>query len=265
MRIKDITDHLESIAPLHLQESYDNAGLIVGDATDKVKGVLVCLDSTPEVVDEAVEMGCNLIIAHHPIIFSGLKKLTGADYIQRTVIKAIREGIAIYAIHTNLDNVLSSGVNGRIAKRLGLENISPLAPLPNSADPDLGAGVIGTLTAPMTESDFLAYLKLHMKVEVIRHTKLLGSEVQTVAVCGGSGSFLLGQAIGNEADVFVTGDFKYHQFFDANGEIVIADIGHFESEQFTVDLLCDLITDKFPNFAPNSSERAVNPVRYYTG
>lgn len=265
MRIKDITDYLESIAPLHLQESYDNAGLMTGDSEEEVKGILVCLDSTPEVVDEAIEKGCNLIIAHHPIIFSGLKQLTGADYIQRTVIKAIRANVAIYAIHTNLDNVLSRGVNGRIAERLGLQDIRPLAPLKYSDNPDLGAGVIGTLDEAMPEADFLAYLKKTMKVEVVRHTALLDAEVKTVAICGGSGSFLLGEAIAGRADVFVTGDFKYHQFFDANGKIVIADIGHFESEQFTVDLICDLITEKFPNFAPNSSERAVNPVRYYTG
>ncbi len=265
MRIKEITEYLESIAPLHLQESYDNAGLITGDSEAEVEGILVCLDSTPEVVDEAVEKGCNLIIAHHPIIFSGLKQLTGADYIQETVIKAIRQNVAIYAIHTNLDNVLSRGVNGRIAQRLGLQDIRPLAPLAQNDNPDLGAGVIGELNSRMSESDFLAYLKKNMQVEVVRHTALLGSGVKRVAVCGGSGSFLLGRAIADKADVFVTGDFKYHQFFDANGKIVIADIGHFESEQFTVDLICDLITEKFPNFAPNSSERAVNPVRYYTG
>ena len=264
MKINDIIDCLEAIAPPHLQESYDNSGLITGDKNRDVTGVLVCLDSTPEVIEEAVEKGCNLVIAHHPIIFSGLKQITGANYIERTVIAAIKNDVAIYAIHTNLDNVLSKGVNGKIAQRLGLKNCSPLKPMDPVTNPDLGAGVIGELDNPMSEEAFLGHLKSSMKVEVIRHTRMLGGEVRKVAVCGGSGSFLLSHAISQGAEVFVTGDFKYHQFFDADDKIVIADIGHYESEQFTVDLICELITEKFPNFAPDSSKRGSNPIIYYT-
>jgi len=229
MQIKDIVTHLESIAPLYLQESYDNSGLLVGDSAAEVKGVLVCLDSTPEVIDEAVEKGCNLVISHHPIIFGGLKQLTGSNYIEQTVINAVRNDVAIYAIHTNLDNVLSKGVNGRIAERMGLTNTRPLLQKSDSTDLDHGAGVIGDLPGDMAEAEFLAHLKTSMGVEVVRHTVLLDNKVQKVAVCGGSGSFLLGEAIAAGAEVFVTGDFKYHQFFDADGKIVIAYVGHFES------------------------------------
>ena len=265
MKIREIINALEAIAPPHLQESYDNSGLIVGDADREVEGVLVCLDSIPEVIDEAISKGCNLVIAHHPIVFGGLKSITGKNYVERTVIAAIKNDIAIYAIHTNLDNVLSSGVNGRIAQQLGLVSCSPLRPLSSDpSDADRGAGVIGQLAAPMGEKQFLQFLKERMQTAVIRHTGLLGKEVRTVAVCGGSGSFLLEDAVALGADFFVTGDYKYHQFFDADGRLVIADIGHYESEQFTIDLLCDLIRQNFPKFAPNSSEIGSNPITYYS-
>ena len=264
MKIKDVIMCLEDVAPPHLQESYDNSGLLVGDRETDVKGIMVCLDSTPEVVEEAVEYGCNLIVAHHPIIFAGLKSITGRTYIERTVISAIKHDIAIYAVHTNLDNVLYRGVNSKIADRLDLQHCSILRPHPDTEDAVTGAGLVGNLEHPMSEKDFLAFLKSSMNVQVIRHTKLLGATVQRVAVCGGSGSFLLNDAIEEGAQVFVTADFKYHQFFDADDKIVIADIGHYESEQFTVDLLCDIIRDYFPNFAPNSSKRASNPIIYHT-
>ena len=261
MKIKDIIQCLESVAPPHLQESYDNSGLIVGDADAEVSGVLVCLDSTLEVVEEAIASGCNLIVAHHPIVFSGLKRITGSTYVEQTVIAAIKHDIAIYAIHTNLDNVLYRGVNSRIAERIGLTNNSILRPLPDSTD--TGAGLVGDLAEPMAEATFLAHVKDAMQAGVVRHTKFLGKPISRVAICGGSGSFLLQDAIMAGADVFVTADFKYHQFFDAEEKIVIADIGHFESEQFTVDLLCEIISDYFPNFAPNSSKRASNPINYH--
>lgn len=265
MKISEVINALEEIAPPHLQESYDNSGLIVGDANRQVKGILVCLDSIPEVIEEAVQKGCNLVVAHHPIVFSGLKKINGSNYVERAVIMAIKHDVAIYAIHTNLDNVLSSGVNGKIAARLGLHQCRPLR-LHKSAsgDPDIGAGVVGELLQSMSEAEFLSFLKERMATPLIRHTKLLGNEVRTVAVCGGSGSFLLEDAVAAGADVFVTGDYKYHQFFDADGRLVIADIGHYESEQFTIDLLCDLIQQNFPKFAPNSSEIASNPIIYYS-
>jgi dinuclear metal center YbgI/SA1388 family protein len=265
MTISDIIGALEAIAPPHLQESYDNSGLLVGNAGKEVTGVLVSLDTTPDIVREAKEKNCNLIVSHHPIIFTGLKQLTGENYVQQTVIEAIRNDIAIYAIHTNLDNVLEKGVNGKIAEKLGLNECETLRPHPDHPDGfQIGAGVLGLLAQPMHEQDFLAHLKKSMQVSVIRHTALAGKSIQTVAVCGGSGSFLLPDAIRAGADVFVTGDFKYHEFFDANGRIVIADIGHYESEQFTVELICGIITDNFPKFAPDSSDRGTNPIIYYT-
>ncbi len=265
MKITDIIAALEAIAPPALQESYDNSGLIVGDADREVTGVLVSLDTTPEIVGEAIEKNCNLIVSHHPVIFSGLKQLTGKNYVEKTVIDAIRNDISIYAIHTNLDNVLDGGVNGKIAQRIGLQECEALRSHPDHpGSTRIGAGVVGKLSQPMSEEKFLAHLKDSMQVNVIRHTRMLNKPVQVIAVCGGSGSFLISDAINSGADFFVTGDFKYHEFFDADGKIVIADIGHFESEQFTVELICGIITEKFPKFAPDSSEKGTNPIIYYT-
>lgn len=350
MKIKDITAYLESIAPPLLQESYDNAGLITGEPEAEATGALICLDSTEAVVDEAIARRCNLIIAHHPILFKGLKRLTGRSYVERVLIKAIRNGIAIYAIHTNLDNVHHQGVNGRIAEKLGLVGARILAPkqllkklsvllppahsetarqalfaagagssggapghshatlgvgtspgqtgaqvkleayfqapqeaavlkslrdsLPGqpftyeivsieNPDARAGAGMIGQLPKAMNERAFLKHLKESMKLSCIRHTVLRGAPVRTVALCGGAGSFLLSQALAQGADAFVTADFKYHEFFDADNRIVIADIGHYESEQFTIELLYDIISQKFSNFAAYCTEVNTNPVQYF--
>ena len=265
MLIQDVIDALEAVAPPHLQESYDNSGLIAGTSTNEVTGILVSLDATPEIVDEAIAKGCNLVVSHHPIVFRGLKSITGKSYVERSIIKAIKNDVALYAIHTNLDNVLVNGVNGKIAERLGLMDLDVLRHHPDH-DPggEIGAGIIGYLHKPMTEQDFLQHLKSPMNAEVVKHTALTGTNVEKIAICGGSGSFLLGDAIRAGADFFVTADFKYHEFFDAEGKVVIADIGHFESEQFTIDLLCDIIRENFPTFAPNSAETNTNPVNYYT-
>lgn len=260
MQIKDILSILESIAPPHLQESYDNAGLIVGDPEVPVTGVLFCLDSTEAVVNEAVEKGCNLVVAHHPIVFRGLKRLNGANYVERTVMLAIRQNVAIYAIHTNLDNVYHLGVNTKIAERLGLANTRILAPKPGQVD--IGAGLLGELPTPVSEIEFLQNAKKNLRTNCVRHTALRGKTVRTVAVCGGSGSFLLPEALRAGADAFVTADFKYHEFFDAEGKLVIADIGHFESEQFTIELLHDIVREKFPTFALHLTEVNTNPVFY---
>jgi dinuclear metal center YbgI/SA1388 family protein len=338
MRIKELTSYLETIAPSVYQEEYDNAGLIVGDPNAEIKGILLCLDSTEVIVEEAIMKGCNVIIAHHPIVFRGLKKIIGKNYVERTIIKAIKNDIAIYAIHTNLDNVYYQGVNTKICEKLGLEHTQILLPkkvlkqyavtvpmeqerivrnlllsagLPevsasraieyktdgseeqarltaiapmgmetrilnalNKTDTvleinnletvgkELGAGMLGYLVQPMAEMDFLQHLKKVFHAGVVRYTGLRGREVRTVAVCGGSGSFLLGNAIAQGADVFVTADFKYHEFFDADGKIVIADIGHFESEQFTIELLYEIISKKFTNFALRCTEVSTNPVHY---
>lgn len=365
MRIKDLTAYLEKLAPLSYQESYDNAGLIVGNPNEIITGVLVCLDSTEDVVEEAIQRGCNIIVAHHPIVFKGLKKFTGKNYVERTIIKAIKNDIAIYATHTNLDNIVN-GVSFKIAQLLGLQQVRILAPKadllmklvvfvpvdntgqlldalyaagageignysqcsfrvegkgtfkPNAqANPvigqtggameeveenrievifpaylknqilaamrkghvyeevayylnmlsnenqEVGSGAVGILPQEMAETDFLAYLKQNMKVSVIRHTSLLNKPIRKVAVCGGAGSFLLGDAIRAGADIFITADYKYHEFFDAENRIIIADIGHYESEQFTKELLKDYICKKFTNFAVHLSETPTNPVKYY--
>ena len=262
VKIKEITAHLESIAPLYLQESYDNAGLITGDPNWEVTNVLCSLDCTEAVVEEAVERGCNLVVAHHPIVFRGLKRLNGRNYVERTIIKAIKQDVAIYAIHTNLDNVLYRGVNAKIAERLGLLNTEILLAKPEVANPAIGAGVIGELPTAMQEAAFLQWLKQTMLTGCVRHTRLLGKPIQTVALCGGSGSFLLPAAIARRADVYITADFKYHEFFDADGHLVIADIGHFETEQFTIDLLHEIISEKFTTFAPLKTSVNTNPVHY---
>jgi len=260
-KIHHILSILEAVAPPHLQESYDNAGLIVGDPNAEVKGVLFCLDSTEAIVDEAVSLGCNLIVAHHPIVFRGLKRLNGTNYVERTVIKAVQQNVAIYAIHTNLDNVHRQGVNAKIAERLGLSNTRILSPKPG-ADVGIGAGLIGQLSKPMAEQEFLEHVKRVMQTDCVRHTALRGRPVSTVAVCGGAGSFLLSDALRAGADAFVTADFKYHEFFDAEGKLVIADIGHYESEQFTIELLYEIIREKLPTFALHLTKQNTNPVHY---
>jgi dinuclear metal center YbgI/SA1388 family protein len=362
--IKDVVHYLETIAPADLQESYDNAGLIVGNESTEVKGILVCLDSTEAILDEAIKRNCNLIIAHHPIVFSGLKKLNGKNYVERVVIKAIQNNVAIYATHTNLDNV-QIGVNKKICERLGLKNSKILSPKKNilrklvtfcpteqiekirtalfeagaghignydecsyniegygtfrgneetkpfvgekgrqhrenetrvesifpahlqsqivagllkthpyeevaydiysleNSHQQIGAGMIGELENEMDEKSFLKHVKTNMKTDCIRHTALLNKKVKRVAVCGGAGSFLLNDAIRSKAEVFITGDFKYHQFFDADNQIIIADIGHYESEQFTKELFSDLLVQKFSTFAVHLSETVTNPIIYF--
>jgi dinuclear metal center YbgI/SA1388 family protein len=364
MRIQQITDYLESIAPLAYQESYDNSGLIVGNKQQEAARVLVTLDCTEAVVEEAIREGCGLIVAHHPIVFSGLKKFNGNSYVERVIIKAIRHNIAIYAIHTNYDNV-HNGVNNEIAARLGLVNRKILLPkngllkklvtfTPNeqheavrkalfeagaghignysetsfnsfgtgtfkgglSTNPaageagrfeqvdetrlevvfpavkesavvnallavhpyeevaydiynldnayrQVGSGMVGDLPEPMPEMAFLEMVKDKLNTRCIRHTALMHQPVSKVALCGGSGRFLLHKAISAGAQVFISSDFKYHEFFDAEGRILIADVGHFESEQFTKDLLIRQLSEKFPTFDLLLSKENTNPVNYF--
>ncbi|MGG9961340.1 Nif3-like dinuclear metal center hexameric protein [Ferruginibacter sp. SUN106] len=364
MIIQDILTSLEKIAPLSLQESYDNAGLITGNAGWQCTGIITTLDATEDVVKEAIEKNCNLIVAHHPIVFGGLKKITGSNYVEQTIITAIKNDIAIYAIHTNLDNVLQ-GVNGKIADKLGLVNRKILQPKNNSlkklftfvplahaekvrnaifaagggqisnysecsfntsgsgtfkagesthpfvgkigerhtedeikievifpswlekavyhamiaAHPYeevahdiialentntlIGSGIVGELPNFTNEQAFLQNIKENFYLSVIKHTALTGKPVQKVALCGGAGSFLIGAAIAAGADFYISSDIKYHEFFDANGRLVIADIGHYESEQFTIDLLFEVLTEKFPNFAVLKTGVNTNPVQYF--
>ncbi|MBL4625572.1 MAG: Nif3-like dinuclear metal center hexameric protein [Flavobacteriales bacterium] len=366
MKLKEITKYIEEIAPLSLQESYDNAGLIVGNPEMVVKGALICLDSIESVLDEAIELGCNLVIAHHPIVFSGLKKLNGASYVERVVIKAIKNDIAIYAAHTNLDNV-RNGVNKKIADRLELKSTSILVPkdrllnklitfcpkekasevrealfgagagnigeysecsfssegegtykasersnpyageqgkrhseneikievvfpsnlktrvIQNLVDSHpyeevaydiiqlenkwnmVGSGMIGELDNVMDEEDFLKYVSVQMNTKCIRHTSLLNKPIKRVAICGGAGSFLIKNAIAAKADVLITGDVKYHEFFDADNQLVIMDVGHYESEQFTCELFYEILIEKFPTFALHLSKMDTNSINYYYG
>ncbi len=364
MKLKKLIESLEQWAPLNYQEDYDNSGLIVGSPDDEIHAALVSLDCTEQIVDEAIEKNCNLIISHHPIVFKGLKKLNGKNHVERVVMKAIKNNIALYAIHTNLDSV-ATGVNAKICERLGVENTQILVPksgilkklvtfcehkdaesLRNAlfaagggnishysdcsfnlegvgtfkgdeqSNPTLGkagvreyanetrievifkvqdecrllsalfenhpyeqvaydiyalenklqsvgSGMVGELPEEINGADFLRLVKSQMGASVLRHTDLLHKKIKKVAVCGGSGSFLLKNAIAAGADAFVTADFKYHEFFDAEGKIVIVDIGHFESEQFTSNLLIDNIQEKFPNFAIRLTEHNTNPINYF--
>ena len=362
MKIETIISQLESWAPPHLQESYDNSGLIVGDSQNEITSAIICLDSTEAVVDEAISIGANLIIAHHPIVFGGLKRFTGEDYVQKAIIKAIKNDIAIYAIHTNLDHVLN-GVNAEFANRLGLENPKILLEKPNllislvtyvpksyaqqvrtalfeagagkignydncsfnseglgtyraieGANPFLGeigenhteleerievvsykwseksllkalrkshpyeeiayqitslynntsqfgAGMVGELKEAIPFDQFLIKVKTIFG-GMIRYTQSSKNEVKKIALCGGSGSFLLKNAIQQQADVFLSADFKYHQFFDSNDKISIVDIGHFESEQFTMNLILGFLMEKNTNFAARLTSIQTNPIQY---
>lgn len=260
--IGELATYLEGIAPLHLQESYDNAGLLTGNPNEPVRGVLTALDMLEPVVDEAVRLGCNVVVAHHPIIFKGLKRLVGAHYVERVVIKAIRSGIALYAIHTNLDSVLENGVNQRIGQMLGLESLRILEARPGDTTGIAGMGAVGELAAPMYREDFLTHLKSCMGCSVVRHTEGHGREVRRVAVCGGAGSFLIQAALHAGVDAFVTADLKYHEFFEADGRVLLADIGHYESEQGTIRLLKELIDKNFRNFATHCTTLCTNPVKY---
>lgn len=362
-KIKDITKHLEKTAPIAYQESYDNSGLLVGNPEKEIQGILITLDTTEDVVREAIDLGCNMIISHHPIIFKGLKKLTGKTYIERVVIEAIKNDIALYAIHTNLD-AIEKGVNKTIADRLVLKDTRILLPKtgilsklttfippdytqkvlnalheagageignydhcsfrvsgtgvfkPNeSANPftgkqkeleevtenrveiifpaflksqvltalrkshpyeeiayylhdlsnsyeETGAGMIGFLSRPMKSQSFIAYLKEKMECKAIRHTAFVKKDIRRIAFCGGSGSFLLNAAKSAQADIFISADFKYHEFFDAENKIIIADIGHYESERFTKELIFENLKEIFPNIALRLSDIDTNPIFY---
>ena len=241
-------------------------------------GALLCLDCTEAVVDEAIGKGCDVIIAHHPIVFGGLKRFTGGDYVQRTVIKAIQNNIAIYACHTNLDNVLRGGVNERIAQQLGFDVERVLRPIATDlgsfassggvVDSEVfrtaGAGVLCNLQKPMNVLDFLQHVKERMGAEVVKYTKCDVELVGKVAICGGAGSFLIGDALRAGADAFITSDVKYHEFFDAQGKMLLCDIGHYESEKYTIDLFSNILSAKFPKFATIFAGTITNPIDYLT-
>lgn len=257
MNIREIIDALERFAPLPLQDDYDNSGLQVGTTETEVSGVLLCLDVTRQVVDEAIRNGCNMIVSHHPLLFRPLKRLTD-DNIGSIVIDVVRAGITIYASHTNLDNV-SKGVNMRIAQILDLTQVKPLDEQPDGN----GAGIIGLFKEPMTEQELLALIKQKFGAKCIRHNGDLGRKISRMAVCGGSGAFLTDKAVEQGADAFMTGEIGYHRFFGYDGVIKLIEAGHFESEQFTVDLIADILKESFPELRVLKTTNKTNPINYY--
>ena len=250
---------LERFAPLPLQYGFDNAGLQIGLTEMEATGALLCLDVTESVIDEALALGFNLIISHHPLLFKGLKCISGQTYIERCVLKAIKNDIAIYSAHTNLDNA-PEGVNYKIAEKIGLQDIKFLAP--KEGESTVGSGVIGILEEPDSELDFLKRIKKTFEVECLRHNKLTGRLIHKVALCGGAGSFLIPNAIQQEADIFITGEIKYHEFFGHEKEILLAEIGHYESEQYTKDLLASILKKEFPNLEIENTKINTNPIKY---
>ena len=261
MTIRKVIDALERFAPLPLQEGYDNAGLQVGLTEAEVSGALLCLDVTEAVIDEAVRKGCNLVVAHHPLIFRKLACISDGDYVQRTVMKAIREGVAIVAMHTNLDNA-RGGVNFKMAEHMGLKNVDFMAAPRVVDDVDGASGVVGELPEPMGARAFVEMLKERFDAESVRCNELLKRPVRRVALCGGAGSFLLGDALKAGADAFVTGEMGYHEFFGHEGQIQIAVIGHYESEQFTREIFRDIIGRECPGVRCVLAETNTNPIKY---
>lgn len=260
MKIKEITDTIERFAPLAWQESYDNAGLIVGRPEDEVHRALVTVDVTDEVLDEAERERCDLVIAHHPIVFHPLKRFNSADYVQRAVERAIRRGIALYACHTNLDSA-PQGMSWRLAAMLGIGNLRVLE-APNPADGRVGFGVVGELPAPMATVDFLRELQRRLRVRVVRHSDIAAERIRRVAVCTGAGASLIGAAREAGAELYVTADLKYNDFMTPDGKLTVADIGHFESEYCAIDILFDILSKNLRNFAVRRSVSSRNPVNY---
>ncbi|MCS7085671.1 MAG: Nif3-like dinuclear metal center hexameric protein [Bacteroidia bacterium] len=258
LRVADICAALEERAPAAYAESYDNVGLLVGEPDSPATKALVALDVTEETVAYAVRRGCNLIVSHHPIWFGAKKRLTGEDPAARCIMAALRAKVAICAAHTNLDNVFD-GVNAKICDRLGLEQRRILAPA--KGNENVGSGMIGTLPAPMSVPDFLALVQKTFQTPVLRHNDKAPEKIWRVAVCGGAGSFLLPAAQDAGADALITADVSYHKFFDAS--LLLVDVGHYESEQFTPEILLNAIKNKFPNFEMELAPFSTNPVRYY--
>ncbi len=252
MLIRDFTDAIEEVAPLSLQESYDNAGLIIGDRDAVCNGILLCVDVTPAIVQEAAAKGCNLIVAHHPLIFRGLKQLTGDTLGQIAVMEAVRKGIAVYAAHTNLDTA-DEGVNFTLARMLGLTDVERL---------DTPPGVVGDFPQPLTSSEIVRLVKSVCGSPVTRCTTPPDAHIRRMALCGGSGASLIDAAVRAGAEAFLTSDVKYHDFADNAGRIFIVDIGHFESEKCTKQIFHHILSKKFPNFALYYSETEKNPINY---
>ena len=259
MTIRDIIAPIEAFAPLSLQESYDNAGLVVGRLDDELKGgVLLAVDVTEKVIEEAIEKGCGLIITHHPIIFHPLKRLNSASVVERCVEMAIRNNIALYACHTNLDSA-KGGMSWRVGEMLGLQDMEILQPTSENA----GFGVVGTLPSAMDENAFLSKVKQTFSVEALRHSELLGREVKRIAICTGAGASLMREARASQCDIYLTADLKYNDFYTPDSHFVVVDMGHFESEFCVIAILFDILSKIFINFALYKSAQSKNPVHYF--
>jgi dinuclear metal center YbgI/SA1388 family protein len=259
MKIKEIIQALERFAPLPLQDGFDNAGLQVGLTEAEATGALLCLDVTEAVVDEAITKGYNLIISHHPLLFKGLKSVTGRTYVERCLMKAIKNDIVVYSAHTNLDNA-PGGVNYKIAEKIGLHAVSILEPKEGEAE--AGSGVVGELKEPETETDFLKRIKKIFEVGCVKHNHLNGRLIRKVALCGGAGAFLLPNAVAVGADVFITGEVRYHDYFDYEDRILIAEIGHYESEQYTKEIFYSIIRELCPALEVEMTRVNTNPIKY---
>jgi dinuclear metal center YbgI/SA1388 family protein len=263
MIIQNLIALLDEWAPKAYAEDFDNVGLLLGDSKEECSGVLVSLDCTEKIVEEAIKNKCNLIVCFHPIIFSGLKKINGKNYVERVVIKAIQNKISVFALHTRLDNH-PTGVNYTIEKQLGLIKSRVLIPKDGRLEvSEIGMGRIGELTSEMPELDFLDFVKFQLNTDLIRHSKLSSKKIKKVAFLGGSGSFAIENAKKQGADAFITSDLKYHQFFQSENNFLLVDIGHYESEQFTKNLIYDYLMEKLPNFAIILSNIITNPVNYF--
>ena len=262
MKIKEILAALERFAPLPLQDGFDNAGLQVGLTEAEATGALLCLDVTEAIIDEAIALGYNLVVSHHPLIFKGYKSITGKDYVERCIMKAIRNDIVVYSAHTNLDNA-EGGVNFKIAEKIGLKNVQVLEPKQDTGkDVVAGAGVIGELDEPETETDFLKRIKKLFEVGCVKHNRMNGRLIRRVALCGGSGAFLLPRAVACNADVFITGEVKYHDYFLYDNCILVAEIGHYESEQYTKEIFYSIIREMFPELDVQMTRVNTNPIKY---
>lgn len=260
MKIKDITDVIERFAPLSYQESYDNAGLIVGRPDDEVQRALLAVDVTDEVLDEAEREGCDLVITHHPIIFHALKRFNSADAVQRCVERAIRRGIALYACHTNLDSA-PGGMSWRLAAMLGIGELRVLQP--SAADTQVGFGVVGELPEPLPTEEFLRRMQQRLGLKVVRHSDLVRPQVRRIALCTGAGASLMEEARRLGADLYVTADLKYNDFMLPDGAFVVADIGHFESEYCAIELIFEVLSKNLLTFAVRKSGYSRNPVNYF--
>ena len=259
MKVGDITRALEAFAPLSIQESWDNSGLLIGSPEDPVKGVLVGFDCTPELIDEAVEKGCDMVVTHHPLIFKGIRHISADDPVGAAVMKAVKQGVAVYAAHTTADKV-ARGVSGAMAERIGLKDVEFLEPGPEG----YGLGCIGNWEKPMTGAEAIAFVKERFGVQIIRSSKPLETPISRVALLGGSGGSEIGLALNAGAQLYITADVSYHNFFTPDGFMVM-DIGHFESEVEIVDIFLAEIRKNFPTFASYKCANLgrSNPVHYF--